>query len=124
MALIFSGLAIFITGLGLFGLASFTAEQRTKEIGIRKVMGATVSNLVTLMSKDFAILVVISFIISAPLAWVLLDKYLERYPIRVNLDWWIFAAAGLIAITFALFIVSNQARKAALANPVDSLRSE
>jgi hypothetical protein len=124
LAIIFSVLAIIITGLGLFGLASYTAERRTKELGIRKVMGASVSNLMALMSKDFAILVVISFIISAPIAWVLLDKYLQRYTIRIGLEWWTFLVAGFIALSFALFIVSNQARKAALANPVDSLRNE
>lgn len=124
LAIIFAVLAILITGLGLFGLASYTAEQRTKEIGIRKVMGATVPNLVSLMSRDFTVLVVVSFILSAPLAWVLLDKYLEKYPIRVDMEWWIFPITGLVALLFALFIVSNQARKAALANPVDSLRNE
>jgi ABC-type antimicrobial peptide transport system permease subunit len=124
LAIIFAVLAILITGLGLFGLASYTAEQRTKEIGIRKVMGATVPNLVSLMSRDFSILVVVSFLLSAPLAWVLLDKYLEKYPIRIDMQWWIFPITGLVALLFALFIVSNQARKAAQANPVDSLRNE
>jgi len=124
LALIFASLAMLITGLGLFGLASFMAEQRTKEIGIRKVLGASVTSLVGLMSKDFTWLVLISFALSTPLAWYLLDQYLEQYEIRTQLHWWIFPLAGVIAVLFALLIVSNQARKAAQANPVNSLRSE
>jgi len=124
LAVIFAVLAIIITGLGLFGLASYMAEQRTKEIGIRKVLGATISNLVSLMSRDFAILIIVAFIISGPIAWVLLDNYLDRYPVRIDLEFWIFPVTGLAALTFALLIVSNQARKAATANPVDSLRNE
>jgi ABC-type antimicrobial peptide transport system permease subunit len=120
----FAFLTIAITGLGLFGLASYTAEQRTKEIGIRKVLGASVSSLVSLMSKDFSRLVIISFIISAPIAWWLLTKYLERYPIRTELVWWIFPLTGAIALVFALIIVSTQAMRAARANPVNSLRNE
>lgn len=124
LAVSFSILTILITGLGLFGLASYTAEQRTKEIGIRKVLGASVSNLVQLMSKDFTILVSIAFICSAPVAWWMLDNYLDRYPMRIEIQWWILPLAGLTALAFALLIVSNQARKAAIANPVKSLRSE
>lgn len=124
IATIFSFLSIFITGLGLFGLASFTAEQRIKEIGIRKVLGATVSNLVGLISKDFAMLVVVAFFIAAPLAWYLLNQYLERYPIHIEIQWWIFPLTGLVALVFALGIVMNQARSAALTNPAKSLRSE
>jgi len=124
LASLFSVLAIIITGLGLFGLASYTAEQRTKEIGIRKVLGASVSSLVALMSKEFSRLVIISFIISAPIGWLLLNKYLERYPIRIEIDWWITPLAGLIALIFALIIVTDQARRAAQANPVNSLRNE
>ncbi|MEJ2004720.1 MAG: ABC transporter permease, partial [Cyclobacteriaceae bacterium] len=107
LAIIFASLAMVITGLGLFGLASFMAEQRTKEIGIRKVLGASVTNLVGLMSKDFTWLVLVSFALSAPLAWYLLDQYLDQYEIRTALHWWIFPLAGLIAILFALLIVSN-----------------
>lgn len=121
---LFATLTIVITGLGLFGLASFTAEQRTKEIGIRKVLGASVSGLVSLISKDFSRLVIISFVLSAPLAWWLLSKYLERYPIRTEIVWWIFPLTGLIALLFALAIVSTQALRAARSNPVNSLRSE
>jgi putative ABC transport system permease protein len=124
LASLFATLTIVITGLGLFGLAAFTAEQRTKEIGIRKVMGASVPSLVGLMSKDFSVLVIIAFVFSSPLAWWALTNYLERYTIRTPLAWWIFPLTGLVALTFALFIVSTQALKAARANPASSLRSE
>ncbi|MEO9474834.1 MAG: ABC transporter permease [Cyclobacteriaceae bacterium] len=124
LATIFSFLAIFITGLGLFGLASYTAEQRIKEIGIRKVLGASVVCLVTLISREFTKLVIISFALAAPAAWYLLDTYLDRYPIRTDVPWWVFPIAGIVALGFALAIVSNQARKAALTNPAQSLRSE
>jgi len=124
LATLFSILTIFITGLGLFGLASFTAEQRIKEIGIRKVLGASVVSLVALISKDFSKLVVIAFLVSAPLAWYLLTKYLERYTIHTSVDWWILPVVGLVALIFALAIVTNQARRAALTNPARSLRSE
>ncbi|HNP19387.1 MAG TPA: ABC transporter permease [Fulvivirga sp.] len=124
LATLFALLTIVITGLGLFGLASFTAQQRTKEIGIRKVMGATVGGLVRLMSFDFSKLVIVSFIISAPLSWYLLNTYLDRYPIRTQIEWWILPLTGLIALVFAIAIVSTQAFKAARANPVQSLRNE
>ncbi|MCE7864989.1 MAG: ABC transporter permease [Bacteroidetes bacterium CHB5] len=124
LASLFAILTIVITGLGLFGLAAFTAEQRTKEIGIRKVMGASVPNLVGLMSKDFSVLVIIAFVLSSPLAWWALTNYLERYTIRTAVAWWIFPVTGVIALTFALLIVSTQALKAARANPASSLRSE
>ncbi|HCZ35871.1 MAG TPA: ABC transporter permease [Cytophagales bacterium] len=124
LASLFATLTIIITGLGLFGLASFTAEQRTKEIGIRKVMGASVPSLVGLMSKDFSVLVIIAFVVSSPLAWWGLTSYLERYTIRTPLAWWIFPLTGLIALLFALLIVSTQALRAARANPANSLRSE
>jgi len=124
LASLFATLTIIITGLGLFGLAAFTAEQRTKEIGIRKVLGASVSSLVGMMSKDFSILVIISFAISSPFAWWSLNKYLERYPVRVDIAWWIFPVTGMIALVFAIAIVSTQALRAARSNPVNSLRSE
>lgn len=124
LATLFSLLTIFITGLGLFGLASYTAERRIKEIGIRKVLGASVTNLITLMTTEFSKLVIIAFAIATPVSWYLMDQYLDRYPIRVSIDWWIFPVAGLIALVFALLIVSNHARKAAVANPVKSLRTE
>jgi ABC-type lipoprotein release transport system permease subunit len=124
LANLFAGLAIVITGLGLFGLAAFTAEQRTKEIGIRKVLGATVAGLVGLISKDFSRLVIIAFILSAPLSYWLLDQYLDRYKYRIDIPWWIFPVTGLIALVFALAIVSTQALRAAQSNPVKSLRNE
>lgn len=124
LATLFSLLTIFITGLGLFGLASFTAEQRIKEIGIRKVLGASVTSLVALISKDFTRLVLVAFMVSAPLSWYMLTKYLERYTIRTDIAWWIFPLTGLVALVFALLIVTNQARRAALTNPARSLRSE
>ncbi len=124
LATIFSLLAIFITGLGLFGLASYTAEQRIKEIGIRKVLGASVFSLIYMISREFTKLVIISFVLAAPASWYLLDSYLDRYQIRTELHWWIFPFAGTIALIFALGIVSNQARKAALTNPANSLRNE
>ncbi|MFN7491336.1 MAG: ABC transporter permease [Cyclobacteriaceae bacterium] len=124
LANLFAILAILITGMGLFGLAAFTAEQRTKEIGIRKVMGASVPGLVTLISKDFSFLVMISFVFSAPMSWWLLNSFLERYPYRIGFPWWAIAVSGLIALVFALVIVSTQALKAATSNPANSLRSE
>ena len=124
LAQLFASLAIVITGLGLFGLAAFTAEQRTKEIGIRKVLGASVSGLVGLMSKDFSKLVIIAFLVSAPIAWWLLDGFLQRYTYRIDVPWWVFPVTGLISLMFALLIVSTQALKAAQSNPVKSLRNE
>ncbi len=124
LASLFATLAIIITGLGLFGLAAFTAEQRNKEIGIRKVMGASVPGLVALMSKDFSRLVLISFALSAPLAWWLLNLFLERYTYRIEIAWWVFPLTGLVSLAFALLIVSTQALRAAQANPVNSLRNE
>lgn len=124
LANLFAILTIFITGLGLFGLAAYTAEQRTKEIGIRKVLGASVTGLIQLMSYDFSKLVIISFVLASPLAWYLLNSYLERYPLRTEIMWWIFPLTGLIALIFAIGIVSTQALKAATTNPVNSLRNE
>jgi len=124
LAQLFASLAVVITGLGLFGLAAFTAEQRTKEIGIRKVLGASVSGLVGLMSKDFSKLVIIAFLVSAPIAWWLLDSFLQRYTYRIDVPWWVFPVTGLISLMFALLIVSTQALRAAQSNPVKSLRNE
>jgi ABC-type antimicrobial peptide transport system permease subunit len=124
LAGIFAGLAIFITCLGLFGLAAFTAEQRTKEVGIRKVMGASVSSLVLLISKDFSRLVIFGFLISAPIAWWFLNNFLAQYDYRISVAWWVLAGVGLFALLLALLIVSTQALKAAVANPTKSLRSE
>ncbi len=124
LAGIFAGLAILITCLGLFGLAAFTAEQRTKEVGIRKVMGASVSSLVMLISKDFSRLVIIAFVIAAPFAWWFLNSFLERYTYRIQVAWWVLAGVGAFALLLALLIVSAQALKAAVTNPSKSLRSE
>jgi len=124
LATIFASLAIIITCLGLFGLAAFTAEQRTKEVGIRKVMGASVSSLVLLISKDFSRLVIFGFLVSGPIAWWFLNNFLERYTYRISIMWWILPLAGATALVLALIIVSTQALKAATANPSQSLRSE
>ncbi|MGL6269091.1 MAG: ABC transporter permease, partial [Chitinophagaceae bacterium] len=124
LASVFAILAIFISCLGLFGLASFVAEQRTKEIGIRKVVGATIFNLWTLLSKDFVLLVVIACMLAVPLAWYGMNQWLQKYDYRTSIEWWIFAFAILGALAITLLTVSYQAVKAALANPVKSLRTE
>ncbi len=124
IALIFSTLAILIACLGLFGLATFISEQRTKEIGIRKVLGASVEGIVRLLSKDFLRLVGISFVIGAPLSWWIMNSWLKDFAYRIPLEWWIIGLAGFIALLIALTTVSFQAIKAAIANPVRSLRSE
>jgi putative ABC transport system permease protein len=124
LASIFAGLAILISCLGLFGLASFMAEQRTKEIGIRKVLGASVSNLWQLLSKDFVVLVIISFVISIPIAYYYLHNWLQNYTYHTEITWWVFALAGSGALLITLLTVSYQAIKAAVANPVKSLRTE
>ncbi len=124
LAGVFAGLAIFISCLGLFGLAAYTAERRIKEIGIRKVLGASVTGLAGLLSKDFLKLVGISCVIAFPIAFWALHKWLENYQYRVDVNWWVFAVAGITAMLIALATVSFQAIKAALMNPVKSLRSE
>ena len=124
LASLFAGLAIFISCLGLFGLASFIAEQRTKEIGVRKVLGASVLNLWGLLSKDFLALVVIAFGIATPIAYYFLANWLQKYDYRTDISWWIFAIAGGGALLITLLTVSFQSIKAALINPVKSLRSE
>ena len=124
LAGVFSILAIFISCLGLFGLAAFTAEKRTKEIGIRKVLGASVKGLAGLLSKDFLLLVAISCIIAFPVAWWMMSDWLNGYSYHINISWIVFAAAGILALLIALVTVSFQAIKAAIANPVKSLRTE
>ncbi len=124
LALIFAVLAVIISALGLFGLASFTAERRTKEIGIRKVLGASVANVWGMLSKDFVMLVVISCVLSAPVSWYLLSKWLENFSYRTEISIWTFVAAAAGAVVLTLLTVSYQAVRAALANPVRSLRSE
>ncbi|MBO0937462.1 ABC transporter permease [Fibrella sp. HMF5335] len=117
-------LAIFIACLGIFGLAAFAAQQRTKEIGVRKVLGASVVSIAALLSKDFLRLVVIALIIASPLAWYAMRRWLADFAYRVDIEWWVFALAGALAVGIALLTVSVQSIKAALVNPVKSLRSE
>ena len=124
LAAFFSGLTIFISCLGLFGLATYMAETRIKEIGVRKVLGASVSNITLLVSRDFLRLVAIAFLIAAPVAAWSMETWLKNYPYRVNLQWWVFGLAGAISFLIALFTISYQAIRAAVANPVTSLRSE
>jgi putative ABC transport system permease protein len=120
----FTLMAILISSLGLFGLASFSAEQRSKEIGIRKVLGASVSGIVQLLSKDFVKLVLLSFLIATPIAWWAMHKWLSAFAYRTPISWWMFALAGLIAVCIAIITVSFQAIKAAVANPTKSLKTE
>ena len=121
---VFAALAIIISCLGLFGLAAYTAERRTKEIGIRKVLGASVSGITGLLSKDFLKLVFVSCIVAFPIAWKMMSNWLQDYQYRIEINWWIFLIAGIVAILIALLTVSFQAIKAAVANPVKSLRTE
>ncbi len=121
---VFAGIAIFISCLGLFGLATYTAEVKRKEIGIRKVLGSSVSGIVQMISKDFLKLVIISIAIAVPVAWWAMSKWLEGFAYRTNIEWWVFAIAGIMALLIALVTVSFQAVKAAIANPVKSLRTE
>ncbi|MGA0556383.1 ABC transporter permease [Larkinella sp. VNQ87] len=122
--LYFSVLTILIACLGLFGLATFTAEQRTKEIGIRKVLGASVAGIVALLSKDFLKLVLMALLIASPVAWYAVNEWLKNFAYKTDLSWWVFALAGLLAVAIALLTVSFQSIKAALMNPVKTLRSE
>lgn len=124
VAFTFALLAVLIACLGLFGLATYMAEQRTKEIGVRKVLGASVAGIVSMLSKDFLKLVAISFVIAVPLAWWAMNNWLQDFANRINISWWIFIVAGVVAMLIAVFTVSFQAIKAALANPVKSLRTE
>jgi putative ABC transport system permease protein len=121
---VFASLAIMISCLGLFGLAAYTAERRTKEIGVRKVLGASVPGIAALLSKDFIKLVIISCIVAFPVAWWAMHSWLQNYQYRIEISWWIFLIAGTVAILIALLTVSFQAIKAAVANPVKSLRTE
>ncbi len=124
LATIFGALAILISCLGLFGLSAFMAEQRTKEIGVRKVLGASVTSITALLSKEFLKLVCIAFIIAFPIGYWLMHNWLQDYAYRVNIEWWVFVVAAVIALTIAFATVSFQAIKAAIANPVKSLRTE
>ena len=122
--MIFAGISIFISCLGLFALAAFMAEQRRKEIGVRKVLGASVGSITTLLSKDFIKLVVISILVASPIAWYAMNSWLTDFAYRIDIEWWIFPLAGLLAILIAVATVSYQAISAALVNPVKSLKSE
>jgi putative ABC transport system permease protein len=121
---LFTSLSILIACLGLFGLATFMAKQRTKEIGVRKVLGASVASIVALLSKDFLRLVLIAIVIASPIAWYAMNRWLNGFAYKIDIEWWMFAGAGLLAVGIALLTVSFQSVKAALTNPVKSLRSE
>ncbi len=121
---LFAGLTIFISCLGLFGLAAYMAENRVKEIGVRKVLGASVTNITALLSKDFLRLVVIAILIASPIAWYAMDTWLKDFSYRINMQWWVFGVAGLLSVVVSLITVSFQAIKAAVANPVKSLRTQ
>jgi putative ABC transport system permease protein len=120
----FSALIIFLACLGLFGLVSFSTEQRVKEIGIRKVLGANVSDIVALVSREYIWLVTIAVLVASPIAWYAMSKWLQDFAYRINIQWWVFVVTGIAALLIALITVSFQSIKAALANPVKSLRSE
>jgi len=124
VSIVFTSLALIIACLGLFGLAAYAAEQRNKEIGIRKVLGASVSAITTMLSFDFIKLVLIAILIALPAGWYLMNKWLQDFAYRVNIQWWVLALAGFTAILIAFITIGFQSIKAALSNPVDSLRSE
>lgn len=117
-------MALLISCLGLFGLSVFAAEQRTKEIGIRKVLGASMGSLTGLLARDFVVLVLISICIASPIAWYLMSQWLKSFAYRIQIEWWIFVMAGGIAVAVAFLTMSVQSLRSALANPVKSLRSE
>ena len=117
-------MAVLISCLGLFGLAMFTAQRRMKEIGVRKVLGASIAGIVGLLSKEFMALVILSLVIASPLAYFFMDKWLQNFAYRIDIQWTVFALAGVVAVTVAFLTVSFQSIRAALANPVKSLRSE
>ena len=120
----FTMIAILICCLGLFGLAAFSAEQRVKEIGVRKVLGASVSGIVGLLSKDFLKLVFVAIVIASPLAWYIMNKWLQDFAYRVDISWWVFVVAGIGAVLIAFITIGFQAIRAATVNPVKSLRTE
>ena len=124
LAGVFASLAVVISCLGLFGLASFVAEQRTKEIGIRKVLGASVANLWRMLSREFVLLVIVSCVIAAPISYYILLKGIQQYEYKTDISWWIFVMAAIGTLLITLLTVSFQAIKAAMSNPVNSLRSE
>jgi putative ABC transport system permease protein len=121
---IFSGIAILLACLGLFGLSAYAAQQRIKEIGVRKVLGASVTNIVLLLAANFIKLIALAFVIAAPVAWYVMNKWLQDFAYRVNIGWWVFAIAALLVVVVAFITISTQSIKAAIANPVKSLRTE
>jgi len=121
---IFAGFAILIACLGLLGLALFATAQRTKEIGVRKVLGASVGNIVALLSRDFILLVLIAFLIASPIAYFIMHEWLRDFAYRINIEWWVFALAGVLAVAVALGTIGTQAIRAAAMNPAKSLRTE
>jgi ABC-type antimicrobial peptide transport system permease subunit len=121
---LFSALTIFISCLGLFGLAAYMTSNRVKEIGVRKVLGASVFRITALLTKDFMVLVIFSIIIASPIAWYAMHRWLQDYTYRIDIEWWVFLLAGVLAVIVSLLTVSWQAIRAAMANPVKSLRSE
>src|SRR5205085_3555850 len=121
---IFAVMAIVVGCMGLFGLAAFSAEQRTKEIGIRKVLGANMLNIAGLLSKNFMVLVLLAALLALPIAWWAMNKWLEDFPYRIEMSWWVFVIAIVAALAIALLTVSFQSIKAAMTNPVKSLRTE
>ena len=121
---IFTGIAIVVGCLGLFGLAAYTAERRKKEVGIRKVLGASTQSVTMLLSRDFIKLVIISLVIASPIAWYFMNEWLQDFAYRVSISWWIFLLAAVITLSIAFVTVSFQAIRAAIANPVKSLRTE
>ena len=124
LAGLFAALAIFISCLGLFGLTAFSAEQRNREIGIRKVLGASVLNIVELLGRNFMLLIGISFAIAIPLAWWIMHEWLQNYEYRIHINWWIFAGSGILVIIIAMVTVGFLAVKAATANPVKAIKVE
>ena len=121
---IFASLAILIACFGLLGLSAYNILQRTKEIGIRKVMGASVRHVLFLLSKDFLLLVIVSFVLAIPITWWIMYNWLQDFAYRIDIKWWVFGIAGLVALLIAIVTISLQAIKAALSNPVKSLRTE
>jgi ABC-type antimicrobial peptide transport system permease subunit len=124
LAALFAALTIFISCLGLFGLSAYMAQSRTKEIGVRRVLGASINSIAALLSKDFLKLVLVAIMVASPLAWWLMRTWLESFEYRIGIQWWVFATAGLASVGIALATVGYQAIKAATANPVKSLRNE
>jgi putative ABC transport system permease protein len=121
---IFAAIAIFLSCLGLYGLASFMAAQRLKEVGIRKVLGATVGSIIYLFTREFMLLIGIAFLIAAPIAWYFVHQWVQQYAYRIPISGWVFVAGGMSALLIAMATVSYQAMRAAISNPVEGLRSE